>query len=185
MSKYSAKESTNFKINVSFVAPLEDPLKDLLYLILQDYCDRFKVSVLPHYKDVRINLCGYMKPSGDISGQMGCTIESNFGFMIQVRDPFLDEEEDSYVNDITVYSYLDTICHELVHLCQHLTGRKGIHLRIPYDKNDEEDCYFFDPVEVEARVLQGYYSCKYGLDTIIDKVLTIQDTDNKTQDIEL
>ena len=102
----------------------------------------------------------------EMSPQAGATFwaEDQRKIHIQLRDPYLNEWED---NPYTKGVFMATLCHEIVHACQHLTGRNGF--KVPHMEEDPEcsrDEYYFDPMEVEARVLADYYSEKYTSDLI-------------------
>jgi hypothetical protein len=59
------------------------------------------------------------------------------------------------------------MCHEFVHACQNLTGRKGFKVKgLTYDKTSEREVYYFDPEEMEARMLEGPYSELYAQDLL-------------------
>ena len=79
--------------------------------------------------------------------------------LIQVRDPFLNDWENNYY---VLQQFLCIMCHEFVHACQHLTGRDNIKSpKIKHDKSSDREAYFFDPTEIEARMLEVPYMCMY------------------------
>jgi len=59
--------------------------------------------------------------------------------------------------------FCDIICHEFVHACQNLTNRCGFKVKgLTYDKDNPQEQYWFDPEEMEARMLELPYSVLYA-----------------------
>jgi len=79
---------------------------------------------------------------------------------VQVRDPYLNDWEDNpYVNS----TFISVLCHELIHVCQTLTCRKGFKVKgASFDKSNPLEAYYFDPEEVEARCLAEFSGNLYG-----------------------
>jgi hypothetical protein len=160
-------------IEFSFVgaADVADDIEEMLALILKDYCKRFKVKVLkePFYIGVAfVNLRDASEP--------GCTILTDDNrILVQVKDPYLDEEMKEPYTFINT-KYMEIMCHEFVHVCQTLTGRKGIDLQISHNKKDKLEKYFFDPEEMEARLLESFYANVYAFPLLMEN-------SNETSDI--
>lgn len=157
MNKYK-----NLKVTVSTIHDCEKDVKDIFFNILDDYTERFGVKVTEQKVQIFICLVEYHE---DVPSQ-GLTIyNADAGRMlIQVRDPFLNDWED---NTYMFSKFTDIICHEFVHACQNLTGRKGFKVsNLKHDKSDDKEKYFFDPEEMEARMLEAPYSCLYAQDLL-------------------
>jgi len=158
-------------ITFSFVGAAEIDLEvyDLFNLMLKDYCKRFnvKVSKEPWHVGVAfVNLNGYEEP--------GCTmLVENNTILVQVKDPFLDDQLPGNY-PFTNAKYIEIICHEFVHVCQTLTGRKGLDLTVKHNKKDKLEKYYFDPEEMEARLLESFYA------NLIAYPLLMENTDEKT-----
>lgn len=152
----------NIKVIVACLPNCESAIRKVFFQILHDYCKRFNVTCTD--KKMTVNIC-FVEYNENI-GEAGATIhaaEYN-KIHVQLRDPFLNGWED---NQYTLGTFINVLCHELVHACQHLTGRKGF--KVPgakYDKKNPNEAYHFDPYEVEARCLADFYSSKYGNDLI-------------------
>lgn len=136
----------------------------LFFNILEDYQARFNVTVCDP-KPVSIALVDC------VSGALGRCYNSTDAVLIQVEDPFLTRDITKYpvIGELQFYQ---TICHEMVHACQYLTGRKGMIVKgfnevIPEDQSYEER-YLHDPLEVEARVLDFFYFNKFARDLLDD-----------------
>jgi len=129
----------------------------LFFDCLEDYVERFNRPI--QYSSFKIQICAIEYPIG---AEMGITMfnEQDDRILIQVKDPFVSECEYS---DWAMEKFICVLCHEIVHACQHLTGSTGI--KIPKYKNDMDsihDEYFFDPIEIEARILESVYATYYG-----------------------
>jgi hypothetical protein len=147
----------NIKIYTASLTPFQKELKKLFLKILEDYCNRFKVEI----KDGRykVSICTVEYQNHTVMSEMGLTAygEDN-NILVQVRDPYMEGMESSPYVDL---KFLEILCHELVHVCQFMTGRKGIKIKGKLDKSDEEE-YFFDPQEIEARVLESFYTSRFA-----------------------
>lgn len=149
---------TNIKLVVICLPNCEALIRKIFYEILVDYCERF--SVLPTEKKVTVGICLINYP--DELSCSGSTIISEDGdkIIVQMRDTYLSGWED---NNYTLHQFVNTLCHEFVHVCQYLTGRKGFTIpKATFDKTDEREKYFFESYEVEARVLADLYVEKYA-----------------------
>jgi len=149
---------TKFKIQVSCLPACERGVKKLVFDILADYCERFSVLCLEG--KFLINIC--FIEYGETSDKSGCTyfVEEQNKIHIQLRDPMLNDWES---NPYTMNTFMNVLCHEIVHACQHLTGRNGFKIpQLTYDSEDEGEEYFFDPAEIEARVLADFYRDKFA-----------------------
>jgi hypothetical protein len=150
-------------------------IKTLLQLILIDYCKRFNTKVIRKQNKVSIALVNYS--SDELMGEIGITYQiENNQILVQVHDPYLDglDTEHPYVNHI----FINTLCHELVHVCQYLTQR-GKHLEhtciaseegmlyMNVDSTDTE-AYYFDPCEIEARLLADFYMNSFAIPLIVE-----------------
>lgn len=148
----------NIRVKVSCMSDTERLIKDLFFNILSDYTSRFNVSVTDKRTDVTITMVHHA-PQDDSAGVTFIT-DDQIKIMILVRDPLLNEWEP---NTYTVSKFVTVICHEIIHACQAITGRKGFRIpRAKVNKKDEQEVYFFDPEEVEARALAEFYTYKYG-----------------------
>jgi len=151
------------KINVVAHTVNPNTVKKVFHEILSDYCNRFGVSVV----DEQINISVVFMVVGDEDPMNGLiTFKMNdkgeqqgHDYIVQVRDPWLSDWE---LNPYTQQQFLDTLSHEFVHVCQCVTGRKGFKLKgLNIDKENDKERYFFDPIEMEARLLEGFYSDRY------------------------
>jgi hypothetical protein len=152
----------NIKVSVHCLPPAEKNIKKLFFLILEDYCKRFNVKVTD--KKVNVSIC--LVEYSDITPGGGLTVYEEDGnkILIQMRDPWLNNWED---NGYMYSKFADIMCHEFVHACQNLTGRKGFKVKgLTYDKTSEREVYYFDPEEMEARMLEGPYSELYAQDLL-------------------
>ena len=148
------------KIKVATLHDCEKEVKKLFTNILNDYCDRFKLVVKDEIKEVIICIIEYDAEAS--SAGLTCYADEGDKILIQVRDPFLSGwEGNQYVMD----KFINVLCHEMVHACQKLTGRTGIKVKgLMYDKESEAEEYFFDPLEIEARLFEAPYTSMYGQD---------------------
>jgi hypothetical protein len=153
----------NLKISVSAVPPIEKDVKKLLRDIIKDYCKRFNVECTPAATEIHISFIDYNEY---VSSGLATHAPDYNKIMVQIGDPFLTEacggEHSIAPNNYTLTAFISTICHEFVHVCQYLTGRKGVPLKGNHNKEDTVEEYYFDPAEVEARALESFYRAKYG-----------------------
>lgn len=154
MNKYK-----NLKVHVSCL-PKESvkDIKKLFFQILDDYATRFNLKVTD--KPITIDIC--LVEYSEQSESQGLTMysEPDGRMLIQMRDPFLNDWED---NPYMMSKFSDIMCHEFIHAAQSLTGRKGFRVKgLKYNKKDSQESYFFDPEEMEARMLEMPYSILYA-----------------------
>lgn len=152
----------NLKIKVVCLPDSEKEIEELLLNILADYCMRY--SVLPVTTPVEVSVC--LVEIDEKVGRSGYTFvtEGHKKILVQIRDIHLNDWQS---NPYTLTGFLEVICHEFVHVCQYLTGRKGFKVpKLKYDKKDSREKYFFDPYEVEARALALFYVDKFTDDLI-------------------
>ncbi|WP_396190176.1 hypothetical protein [Flavobacterium sp.] len=157
MNKYK-----NLKVTVSSIHNCQKDVKDIFFNILDDYTKRFNVKVTE--KPVTISIC--LVEYGEDAMSQGLTMynEDEGIMLIQMRDPFLNDWED---NTYMFSKFTDIVCHEFVHACQNLTGRKGFKVKgLKYNPKDDKEKYFFDPEEMEARMLEAPYSTLYAQDLL-------------------
>jgi hypothetical protein len=153
------KRFPTVKIEIACLPASEEDIAKVFYNILDDYCKRFNVKLKE--KDYKISVACI--EYADDNEEMGMTIhgeDDNGRVLVQIRDPFLSEWENNF---FTKQLFLYIMCHEFVHVCQYLTGRDGF--KVPkclYDKESSRESYFFDPCEVEARVLEHFYTVMYA-----------------------
>jgi len=153
------KRFPTLSLEVVCLPACEKNVAKVFFNILNDYCYRFSAKIKEEPFKINIACVEYPEESTD----MGVTIHSlDIGnrILVQVRDPFLSEWECNYY---TKQLFLDVLCHEFVHVCQTLTGRDGFKIpKLKYDKDAPDETYFFDPCEVEARVLEHPYTALYA-----------------------
>jgi len=153
------KRFPKVKVEVACLPVAEDKIAKVFFDILDDYTKRFDVKVKD--KEFKINIA--CVEYDDEDKNMGMTIygeDDNGRILVQIRDPFLSEWENNY---FTMQLFLYIMCHEFVHVCQHLTGRDGFKVpKLKYDKDSSRESYFFDPCEVEARVFEHFYTVMYA-----------------------
>lgn len=158
------KKYNNIKVQVSCVPNVERQVRKVFFDCLEDYSNRFNVPVTK--EKVRIQICfveypdpyEYDMSSGTSHGLTVFDESEGNKILIQVRDPFLNDWENNYY---VLQQFLCIMCHEFVHACQHLCGRNGLNTRIKHDKESSREAYFFDPMEMEARLLEMPYMCMY------------------------
>lgn len=130
--------------------------------ILADYCARFKVEVRPERVKSKIMLSLIDTEDGNAMGMCifdGEPKPTTTSLVIQVVCPVLAGES---ISTFTGNFFTEVLCHEMVHACQALTGRVGIIVEGETLGNNKAEPYFFDPAEVEARMLQAYYANAVG-----------------------
>jgi len=153
------KRFPTVQVEVACLPAAEENVAKVFFNILDDYCKRFNVKVTEEKYKVSIACVEY----ADDDHEMGMTIhgEDQAGrILVQIRDPYLSDWENNY---FTKQLFLYIMCHEFVHVCQHLTGRDGFKVpKCTYDKESSRESYFFDPCEVEARVFEHFYTVMYA-----------------------
>jgi hypothetical protein len=130
----------------------------MFFNILEDYSIRYAAPITTKPFKVSICLVEYDEETNSEGLTVHCDGEDKL--LIQLRDPFMNDWEP---NPYMLSRFVGILCHEIVHACQHLTGRKGFKIpKLKFDKNIPEEAYFFDSMEVEARVLESPYAQLYG-----------------------
>jgi len=152
-----------FKIKVATVHDCEKEIKKMFNNVLDDYCSRFQVMVTnTSIEEIIFCLVSYEENSA--SAGMTCYAEDSKKIIVQTRDPFLSDWDD---NQYTRAKFINILSHEMVHVCQELTGRTGIKINsLKYDKSNEQEAYFFSPCEIEARLFEDPYTEMYGQDLL-------------------
>lgn len=148
----------NVKLTVVCLPNVEHLIKKMFFNILEDYSIRYAAPVTTKPFKVSICLVEYDEETNSEGLTVHCDGEDKL--LIQLRDPFMNDWEP---NPYMLSRFVGILCHEIVHACQHLTGRKGFKIpKLKFDKNIPEEAYFFDSMEVEARVLESPYAQLYG-----------------------
>ncbi len=145
-------------LDVACLPDCEKQIGELFWDCLIDYVLRFNAPIIN--APLKISICAVDYPPE--ANELGLSLfnELDNKVLVQVKDPFIAGEE---YNEYAMIMFIQVLCHEIVHVCQHLTGRKGF--KIPkhtVNKKDELESYFFDPEEIEARVLESPYASYYG-----------------------
>lgn len=145
-------------LQVSCLPNCEKEIAKIFWDCLIDYVLRFNAPIIKI--PVKISICAVDSPLEN--DELGLTLFNDVDnrILVQVNDPFISHSD---YNEYAMLMFVHVLCHEIVHVCQYLTGRKGI--KIPNhstNKNDEQERYFFDPEEIEARILESPYASYYG-----------------------
>jgi len=173
--KKKHKLPSNITVSIAFLEPVEEELQELLALIVKDYCRRFKAKITKN--KVHISIAGIENSRAGPGTPIGMTIANydNAGkevnrILVQIRDPYLDDDVSSK-HIYILFCFLQVICHEFVHVAQHLTGRLNGKTNnfdfIKYTKKRRDERYFFDPDEIEARLLETFYAYRYAFDLLV------------------
>lgn len=148
----------NIKVTVTCLPNVEKDIKKVFFEILDDYANRFNVAVTDKVIKVHISLVEYSEEA--TSAGLTSYAEEDNKMLIQMRDPWLNNWED---NPYMVQKFCEIISHEFVHACQNLTGRKGFKVKgLTVNKENSLESYWFDPEEMEARMLEMPYSVLYA-----------------------
>ena len=113
-------------VQVNAIVDIDDEINTWFNAGLADYCQRFKVQVMPERLESKIKLSLIYAPAGDnglcaYEPRPQCA-DVRPNIMIQARCIALsDEGYSSY----SVTMFLEVLAHEFVHAYQALTGRKG------------------------------------------------------------
>jgi hypothetical protein len=163
----------NIKINVGSLHDIHRQIRKYFKLILSDYAERFNVEVTSETR--RVDICIIEYPQNeDGFGELGCTHEGESGnILVQVHDPFLNGGDYS---TYTTQHFLTVLTHELIHVCQILTGREGIPVKCN-TKDTSYEHYFFDPEECEARLLESFYVAFFARDIFKFEPTTLYEED--------
>ena len=148
----------NISVSVACLPPAEREVKELFTNCLIDYSKRFNLPITD--KKIHIGICA-VEYDAEASNQ-GITSfsQDNQRILIQVRDPFLSNWEP---NKYMIDHFVSILCHEIVHACQFLCGRKDFKIKgLTYDNKDTFEAYCFEPMEMEARMLEYFYAENYG-----------------------
>jgi hypothetical protein len=142
------------KIKVTSTLGNEKDIRELLWRIVLDYCKRFKVKVKKGPWEISVVIADYRGEDNNT----GMTSIQDTKIIVQVNDPYFCKE-DQPNNDILNWHFLTVLCHEFVHVAQELTSRMGIRARVMMQEEDADSQYqyYFDPQEIEARILDEYY----------------------------
>jgi len=142
-------------ISCAFVLDIDILVTELMHNILEDYCRRFRTNITGEHD--RIVFCGFDGHNGSWKGMT--TMADNGTIHVQIQDPWLMNYDS---NPFTVQFAVTVLVHEMVHVCQFLTNNKGFKAKIPFDKMDDDEAYYFDPTEMQAYMLENLYMTKYG-----------------------
>jgi hypothetical protein len=148
----------NIRVTVACLPKAENEVRQVFFDCLNDYSKRFKVPITD--KKFVVHICLVEYSEGNV--EQGLTIYNDVDnrILIQLRDPLLNDWGTSYY---VMDKFINILCHEIVHACQYLCNRKIPKFnRLDYDKKDLREQYFFDPSEMEARMLEAPYTCFYG-----------------------
>jgi hypothetical protein len=147
------------KVKVSSMHKIDKEVAKLFRNILKDYMVRFDVLERGDIKEVYF--CFVDLPE---TGHDGTAIYEDVGerIVVQIRDPAISDNTGE-PSKYAIAKMVQTLCHEIVHVCQRITGRKGFSIpKAKINKSSKDEVYFFDPLEVEARVLEQFYTYTYG-----------------------
>lgn len=147
----------NVRIRVTTTCGKEKDYKELFRRITLDYCKRFKVKVQKGPWDISIIIADYQGDDG-ATGVTTYLIEDK-KIIIQVKEPY-DLAMEFPNNEILNHTFLVVLCHEFTHACQALTDRLGIRAKVLMENDEDKDNYadyYFDPEEIEARIMDEYY----------------------------
>ena len=160
---------SNITLNIVTIAPIEEAVRNTFIDILKDYANRTGKKVTK--KKVTVGICFIEDSAEGMDGTLGTSFDGGNRIMVQVRDPYMDEDAPDE-NDYATLMLLNVLSHELVHVCQYLTNSPGIPHKIKYDKKDSFESYFFEQRELEAHILEPLYAQKYAFTNF--KELTLQ-----------
>jgi hypothetical protein len=152
------------KIQVNSLHISASKIKTALLDTIADYCSRFNLFPLEEDYTILISLLA----QDDDDSTSGLVVSTDgpdpTKYLVQIRDPWLGDWED---NPYTTQQFLEVVSHAFIHVCQAMTGRKGIPMnRKYYDIENKREAYFFSPHEIEARALESFYT-----ETIVCKII--------------
>ena len=148
----------NISVSVACLPPAEKELKQLFADCLADYSRRFNLPITE--KKIHISICAVEYDNEASNQGLTSFSEDCQRILIQVRDPFLNNWEG---NRYMIDHFVSIVCHEIVHACQFLCGRKDFKIKdLTFNKNDSFESYCFEPMEMEARMLEYFYAENYG-----------------------
>lgn len=146
------------RVRVTTTFGKEKDFKELFRRIVLDYCKRFKVKVTRKPWDVSIVIADYQGEDG--STGITSVLPDENKIIVQIQEPYYGNVKIPN-NEILNHTFMVVLCHEFVHCCQALTGRQGIRARVFMDEDLDDELnyasYYFDPEEIEARILDVYY----------------------------
>ncbi len=68
---------------------------------------------------------------------------------------------------VVAVKFVEVLCHEMVHVMQTVCERDVKETYgVLHDGADEGESYFFDPYEIEARLLESFYAHSFGKNLI-------------------
>lgn len=171
-----------FQVRTNCIIKLGDTPTKIFNKILNDYCTRFKVQVVPERQKARILLCLVAQEQGTHGLCISDEDLSTPDIMVQVQCPIVGGFNEEY----SFLYFSEILVHEMVHACQILTGREGF--AIP-EMDGSQAGYFFEPCEIEARVLQAFYAhsaCQKEMNKLLETIdkaaLSKLDFDNEDDD---
>jgi len=147
------------KVKVSSIHKIEKEVTKTFRAILKDYMARFDVRERGDIKEVSFCFIDLPEDYND-----GTAIYEDVGerIVVQIRDPAISDNTGE-PSKYAISKMIQTMCHEMVHVCQRVTGRKGFSVsKVKINKENKNEVYYFDPMEVEARVLEQFYANTYG-----------------------
>jgi len=164
-SKKMSKLPANIRVTTAFLSDIDVAVKELFVHILCDYVHRLNLKLTK--KKVNIGFCG-IEMSKDKETMTGLTICTEERILVQVGDPYIDADFTDHYYIATMF--VVTLCHEMVHVCQHLTREDNTKkpITLPHDSQIDQEKYFFDPEEVEARILESFYAHRFAHSLIKD-----------------
>ena len=141
-----------FEVQTACIIDVNENVNLLFNAIVNDYCRRFKVKIPKAMQQTKVQIC-FVPETKNEEGL--CAFEDlQHRLMITVQCPLLG---DKHVNRELAQMLLQTLCHEIVHACQTLTGRDGFAPDYTKTGVGDED-YYFEPFEIEARALADFYA---------------------------
>jgi hypothetical protein len=156
----------NVTISTAFLAPIDDMVKAIFVGIFHDYCRRFKAD--PSKNPVHVAIAGTDSTNPKEPYQVGMTTiaSDHQRILVEVRDPTLSAADDTTHLYVAV-KFVEVLCHEMVHVMQTVCERDVKETYgVLHDGADEGESYFFDPYEIEARLLESFYAHSFGKNLI-------------------
>lgn len=147
----------NITISTAFLAPIDKEVKAMFTGVFHDYIKRFGVK--PTKNKMHVAICG-TEELAEPGDYLGSTITTEDRILIQINDPTLSRDSD---HPFVVVKFVELLGHEMTHAMQTITSHDPRHAG-PYrhDKKCDTESYFFDPLEVEARIMESFYAFTYG-----------------------
>lgn len=157
-------------VSTAFLSDIDREIKVLFAKILIDYSNRVDRPITE--SKFHIAICGVDPQKSTKNNHLGCTVDTENRIFIQVEDPYMDLEDPENSHLYIQLKFLEIICHEMVHAAQILTKptkKRARRYGLKFDKKKENEAYFFDPDEVEARILEAFYAQEYAIPLLIDQ----------------